>query len=111
MPAERLYAHPAVTADLGRVALRRGPLVYCLEEADNPGAPVQRLALPAPAALRPEPRGDLWRGVVTLTADAVRLDDSDWNGTLYRPTPRQRAPRPAHRHPLLPLEQPRPAAR
>ena len=46
MPPERLYAHPAVAADVGRVALRRGPLVYCVEEADNPGGPVQRLRLP-----------------------------------------------------------------
>ena len=94
MPPERLYAHPAVTADLGRVALRRGPLVYCLEEADNPGAPVQRLALPRTAALRPEPRDDLWPGVIALAADAERLADSDWNTTLYRPDPPQRAPAP-----------------
>src|SRR5271166_4193576 len=41
MPAERLFAHPSVRMDVGRVALRRGPLIYCLEEADNPGDPVQ----------------------------------------------------------------------
>ena len=87
-------AHPAVTADLGRVALRRGPLVYCLEEADNPGAPVQRLALPRASALRPEARDDLWPGVISLTADAERLADSDWNTTLYRPAPPKRAPAP-----------------
>ena len=46
MPPERIYAHPAVAADVGRVALKRGPLVYCVEEADNPGGPVQRLRLP-----------------------------------------------------------------
>ena len=38
MPAERLHAHPRVRMDVGRVALRRGPLIYCVEEADNPGA-------------------------------------------------------------------------
>ena len=41
MPAERLYAHPNVRMDVGRAALRRGPLIYCVEEADNPGGPVQ----------------------------------------------------------------------
>ncbi len=45
MPAERLYAHPNVRMDVGRAALRRGPLIYCVEEADNPGGPVQTLAL------------------------------------------------------------------
>ena len=46
MPAERIYAHPAVRMDAGRVALKRGPLVYCVEEVDNPRGPVQRLKLP-----------------------------------------------------------------
>jgi uncharacterized protein len=35
MPPERLYAHPNVSMDVSRVALRRGPLIYCVEEADN----------------------------------------------------------------------------
>ncbi|MFV0332721.1 MAG: glycoside hydrolase family 127 protein [Tropicimonas sp.] len=30
-----LYANPAVACDQGRMALMRGPLLYCLEEADN----------------------------------------------------------------------------
>ena len=51
MPAERLYAHPNVRMDVGRVALRRGPLIYCVEEADNPAGPVQSLALPREAPL------------------------------------------------------------
>jgi DUF1680 family protein len=92
MPAERIYAHPAVAADLGRVALRRGPLVYCLEEADNPGGPVQRLALPRSSELRPEPLGNSWSGVVALAADGVRVQDSDWDSALYRLEPPRRAP-------------------
>ena len=51
MPAERLYAHPNVRMDVERVALRRGPLIYCVEEADNPDGPVQSLALPRSASL------------------------------------------------------------
>jgi hypothetical protein len=39
MPAERLYAHPNLRMDVGRSALRRGPLIYCVEEADNPSGP------------------------------------------------------------------------
>jgi DUF1680 family protein len=35
MPVIRLAAHPQVRENAGRVALQRGPLVYCLEEADN----------------------------------------------------------------------------
>lgn len=86
MPPVRLYAHPGVIMDAGRVALKRGPLVYCLEEIDNPGGRVQRLKLPRMAELRAETRADLFDGVVTLRADALAIDESDWT-TLYRTTP------------------------
>ena len=36
MPVRRVKAHPKVEADVGRMALMRGPLVYCLEGVDNP---------------------------------------------------------------------------
>jgi DUF1680 family protein len=85
MPPERIYAHPAVRMDVGRFALKRGPLVYCVEEADNPGGPVQRLKLSRGTPLQPEQRGDLFGGIVTLAASAVRLQDDDWKDTLYRP--------------------------
>ena len=32
----KVEAHPFVNADVGKVALQRGPLLYCLEEIDNP---------------------------------------------------------------------------
>jgi len=85
MQPERIYAHPAVRMDVGRLALKRGPLVYCVEEADNPGGPVQRLKLPRGAPLKLEQRNDLFGGIVTLSADAVRLIGSDWKDALYRP--------------------------
>ncbi|MBI3514013.1 MAG: glycoside hydrolase family 127 protein, partial [Proteobacteria bacterium] len=45
MPVERIHAHPDVRPDQGRVALKRGPIVYCLEAVDNP-APPARIVLP-----------------------------------------------------------------
>ncbi|MBI5864147.1 MAG: glycoside hydrolase family 127 protein [Planctomycetes bacterium] len=36
MAVERVHADPRVKADVGRVAIQVGPLVYCLEQADNP---------------------------------------------------------------------------
>jgi DUF1680 family protein len=35
MPVVRIEAHPYVDADKGKVAIQRGPLVYCLEGIDN----------------------------------------------------------------------------
>ena len=87
MPAERLHAHPRVRMDVGRVALRRGPLIYCVEEADNAGCAVQSLTLPRAAALKAERRADLFDGVVTLVADGRRLAPGDAEAALYTTTP------------------------
>ena len=85
MPVDRLYAHPDVRADLGRVALRRGPLIYCLEQQDNAAA-VNRLRLPVAAALSAEWRGDLLGGISVVTGAAMAADAATWGQDLYRST-------------------------
>ena len=35
MPVQLMEADPRVREDVGKVAVTRGPVVYCLEEADN----------------------------------------------------------------------------
>ncbi len=85
MPPERLYAHPNVRMDVGRVALRRGPLIYCVEEADHPGGPVQRLTLPRGAPLSAE-RADVLGGIAVLRAPAKELVPAD-SGPLYSAAP------------------------
>lgn len=87
MPPERIYAHPSVRTDVGRVALKRGPLVYCVEETDNRSGPVQRLRLPRRSEIRVEQRNDLFDGIVTLVTEATRVSDEGWRGTLYRTDP------------------------
>jgi DUF1680 family protein len=87
LPPERLHAHPNVRMDVGRVALRRGPLIYCVEEADNAGGPVQTLALPRSAPLEAKWRQDLFDGAMTLEANAVRLTPGDAEGALYSTAP------------------------
>jgi DUF1680 family protein len=69
------------------VALKRGPLVYCAEEVDNPGGRVQQLKLPRDVRIETEERGDLFDGVVTLTASAQRVEDRGWGDSLYRNAP------------------------
>ena len=87
MPAERLYAHPNVRMDIGRVALRRGPLIYCVEEADNPGQSVQTLELSRASPIDAKWRADLFDGAMTLTAPAERLVPGDAEGALYSAMP------------------------
>ena len=71
MPVRRVVAHPAVQADAGRMAVERGPVVYCLEGADHPDGHVLDIALPADAALVPEFRDDLFGGVTVLHGRGV----------------------------------------
>lgn len=87
MPAERIYANPEVRADFGRVALKRGPIVYCLEAADNT-APPHRVALPRGAVVTAGFDGKLLGGVGTLETEAaiVRFKDET---ALYASDPPQ----------------------
>ncbi|MDX2004773.1 MAG: glycoside hydrolase family 127 protein [Meiothermus sp.] len=86
MPAHCLYAHPAVRADAGQVALQRGPILYCLEAADNP-YPLHQLILPENAEIRARLAPDLLGGAVVLEAEGLREATSDWNQQLYRSSP------------------------
>ena len=72
MPVERVYADTNVKADVGRVALQRGPIVYCLEGVDNSGG-VRNLCLPKTAALTAEERPELLGGVVVVKGKAVEV--------------------------------------
>ena len=72
MPVRRVLAHPAVKEDVGRVALERGPLVYCAEWPDN-GGHALNLAVPDTARLRSEFRPDLLNGVEVITGTVQAL--------------------------------------
>jgi len=93
MAPERIYAHPDVRQDVGRVALRRGPLVYCVEQQDIAG-PVVRARLPADVALTDEWRGDLLGGVTVITAPGRMVDITSWGTGLYHTKPAADAPSP-----------------
>jgi DUF1680 family protein len=60
-----------VDANRGRLALTRGPLVYCLEQIDN-GAELDAVTIAADATFSPEKRPDLLSGIVALTGPGIR---------------------------------------
>ena len=84
MPVERIEARPEVRSDGGRIALQRGPLVYCLEEADN-GPHLADIALPRDAALTARRQPKLLGGCVTIEGRGCRRATRGWGSTLYRP--------------------------
>jgi DUF1680 family protein len=71
MPVRRVKADPRVKANVGRVALQRGPVVYCAEAVDH-GGRVDDLILPEDAELDVEHRPDLLGGLTVITGAAQR---------------------------------------
>ncbi|MGK9167456.1 glycoside hydrolase family 127 protein [Inquilinus limosus] len=83
---ERIHAHPEIRHDAGRAAIRRGPLVYCLEGIDNP-VPLNSVVLPPDAKLTAREEPGLLGGVVTLEGEGRAQSAVDWGEELYRTTP------------------------
>jgi DUF1680 family protein len=79
MPVRRVVANDLVTEDAGKVALERGPIVFCLEGVDNRGK-VLDLALPDEAKLRHWFRPDLLGGVAFITGKAIAVDLAEDSG-------------------------------
>ena len=72
MPVQLVKANAKVEADKDRVALMRGPMVYCFEGADN-GAAVQNLVVPPDTEFTPEYKSNVLGGVTVLTGTATAL--------------------------------------
>ena len=72
MPVRRVVSHEGVAGNRGRVAVERGPLVYCAEGADNGGTALE-LTLPDAAVLTAEHDAGLLGGVTTIRAGSITL--------------------------------------
>lgn len=86
MPVERTVANPAVKENQGKVAYRRGPIVFCAEEADQ-GAPLASLYIPPGTNLYWEHLAGMLGGIVRLTGEclAKKSETMDWGNSLYCP--------------------------
>lgn len=84
MPVERVAAHPYVADDRGKVALQRGPIVYCLEECDHK-ADVHSIELPDDAKLTPRWRPRLLGGCTVLEGQGLDRRPQDGKAGLYEP--------------------------
>jgi DUF1680 family protein len=71
MPVKRILSHPKVANNQGRVALQRGPLVYCFEGVDNNGSVLSR-SLPDDMIFQAKARPDMLGGMVILTASSKK---------------------------------------
>jgi DUF1680 family protein len=86
MPVRRLAAHPYLFENRDRVAIMRGPVLYCLEQAGNPGIDPRAVRLPVDAALAPRHDPDLLGGVTVIDGEALlQPPAAGWEDRLYRP--------------------------
>lgn len=82
MSVEQVRAHPNVRATAGKVAICRGPMVYCLEEVDNEPNLAQ-IVLPKEAKLTVEFDDQTLDGAAVVRGVGLRSDSSLWGDTLY----------------------------
>lgn len=85
MRVKRMYANPKVSKDVGKVAIQRGPLVYCLEEVDN-GKGLQQIYLPRDQEIVPVMMPEKLLGICELRCKGKQLR-SDTDSALYSTTP------------------------
>jgi len=88
MVPQMIEANPHVVEDAGRVAVQRGPLVYCLEQLDQPsGVKLDDVALDlghkTTGEFRSEFKPDLLGGVVVLEHPGASLEFGSAHEALY----------------------------
>ena len=81
MPVEKIVSHPGVIMNQGQLALQRGPLVYCVEDA-NHKTDVFNLVLPREAKLSSRWDQNLLGGMAVVEGKALSRIPSE-NGSLY----------------------------
>jgi len=100
MAAEIIASNPRVAEDRGRVALQRGPIVYCMEQIDQPsGTALADVSIALSQKLdkdsQPEFKADLLDGVAVLRHDGAVSEIPSSREALYAPvdssTPKTRS--------------------
>ncbi|WP_201985994.1 aceric acid hydrolase [Hymenobacter rubidus] len=91
MPAQLLEANALVEETRNQVAVRRGPVVYCLEASDLPaGEPLSGLIVDANTVFTPRHTTIAGADVVWLEGQTTMADNSAWKGQLYHPISKEK---------------------
>lgn len=85
MPVELMEANPLVEETKNQVAVKRGPLVYCLEsDGISKAASINNIVLNTNSDFKMEPIQKSNRSLISITAQGF-LDHNSWNKKLYQP--------------------------
>ncbi|CAM4317753.1 glycoside hydrolase family 127 protein [Paenibacillus alkaliterrae] len=87
MTVEKVRSNPKVRENVGKLALQRGPIVFCLEEADN-GDNLRDIRVSASSEFTVSYEDGLLEGVVVLNGGACRTDETSYDdNSLYTTVP------------------------
>jgi len=85
MSIERLMSHPNVLENTDKVALKRGPIVYCIEQIDNPDFDVWNIVLPLNSSLKAKWAPKLLNSVTVIQGEAFTIETESFRNRLYQP--------------------------
>ncbi|MGY4687782.1 glycoside hydrolase family 127 protein [Petrotoga sp. DB-2] len=83
MDIKFVESHPFVRENLEKVALKRGPMVYCIEKADNKEGDVWNYQIDLNEKIEPENYQINSKRVIKLKAKGYYEDLRNWEGKLY----------------------------
>lgn len=85
MKVDLIEANPLVEETRNQVAVRRGPVVYCVESVDLPDSVgIYQVALSTQNDLKPTAMEIDGAKMMGLKGDAYFIDKKDWGNQLYR---------------------------
>ena len=84
MEAKLVEANPLVEEARNQIAVKRGPVVYCLESQDLPNQKIINVVVPSTIELKPQLLKIDGAEVMSLEGTAKLLEPKDWKNTLYR---------------------------
>lgn len=92
MPAVLIESNSLVEETRNQVAVKKGPVVYCLESADLPGKDIFGVTIPSSIKFKSSPVKIAGGNVIALTGEAKLVEGGDWNNSLYREMSRTMKP-------------------
>ncbi len=84
MAATLIEANPLVEENRNQVAIKRGPIVYCLESSDLPGKSIFNAFIPSSIQLKAMPITIDGASMMSLEGNAKMVDPKTWKNVLYR---------------------------
>jgi DUF1680 family protein len=85
MPTTLMEANPLVEETRNQVAVKRGPVVYCVESVDlDSNSSVFSIAISSNTSFKPVPMNIRDANMIALEATAKKIDEEKWNDRLYK---------------------------